>query len=322
MTENQYHLEAKRKYFAYLMGRYVTSTGESSLVVPEQDQEIEIGSSSLNFLNRLAAYEVILYLLGLPLEQIRQATQTNQLIGPTINREDELQANILFYVNSVADDNSIHAPVRRSRKLIQTEQTIASILGERDVLPSNLMVALTQDSHELPNILRTVFIARYLSFSLGASRWPNKTDFWRFSTLNLRAREDIPEEWYDQPEKCFYNNPPLDPEELSTRNRILVVGTNVETREISEFFKPNELSLLVTGIDYASRMANFWQKFFNTEDFLDDVEGRTKPAGIVTTGLIRNYNYMGGESVPVENRIADIAEHFKLRIKVINSFAP
>jgi len=70
---------------------------------------------------------------------------------------------------------------------------------------------------------------------------------------------------------------------------------------------------------YCSQMGDFWGTFFDRNDFLDGVEGRTVPRRLVATGEMRNYSYAGGETGDVAERLAEIAKKWRIPIDFIGA---
>jgi hypothetical protein len=130
----------------------------------------------------------------------------------------------------------------------------------------------------------------------------------------------------------FYSNPWESPwasrlVALSTDTRILVAGTSFEVRQL----EPKEKELRITGeahgifnsnITYASRLATFWEGFYNCENFLGKSQKPSLPALIITTGSMRNYGDAGGETLDVEERLREIANFYKIPIVLLEPTHP
>lgn len=116
--------------------------------------------------------------------------------------------------------------------------------------------------------------------------------------------------------------------------RVLVIGTNAEvgsiatsnplcecshSRQIYEIALKHGLEKL--RVQYASRIVFFWEQFFDEKDYIGHAQQRSLPALIITTGLMRNYPDMGGETLGVKNRLEQIASRWGIPIEFIPSTA-
>lgn len=136
--------------------------------------------------------------------------------------------------------------------------------------------------------------------------------------------------------KDFYYNPPIRNPRPS--NRILILGTNVEIRTLTELIEnPSKLEVAnlhgyddesrlylrnvieqikVSEINYCRRLESFWENFFNEENFLD--KSVTIPRRMTATGFMRNYNVYGfGRYCKVRERLQEIAQNYNIPIDFI-----
>jgi len=133
----------------------------------------------------------------------------------------------------------------------------------------------------------------------------------------------------DTPEMFFYNTPPVG--NVSLDDRVLVTGTNAEVSSLGSSIDEREFSggyfknlnprlldeLRTSPISYCSRVGSFWEGFFGSKDFLDVKV--TVPKLVVATGDMRNYNFLGGETLDVRDRLKDIACRFGTKLEMVPS---
>ena len=317
---NPERISARDNYFSYLEGKYFTD--DNAIGDPNNKPRLEIDKIASRTFHRLAAAEILWDLRRLDFTEVAGLMRGGRQFLPTPQNGSLSSGSInesLKYVYKIASEDSIYPPIKLPVSLRKTEEGLVESIIEADTLPENLVIRL-RIPDTLPDVVRTIFIARYLSYAY-SEMVTSKTGLWEFSVLNPEASEALGS--YDFPETFFYNDPPVDGSSLATRNNILVSGTNVETRDISEVLgQQNGMTIAVAGYDYVSRLGSFWSKFFGVDQFLDDKEGRTKPSEIVATGSMRNYNRYGGETVGVVKRLEEIAKIYQIPIKFIPTFAP
>ncbi len=136
------------------------------------------------------------------------------------------------------------------------------------------------------------------------------------------------------PESYFYADPPL--QDYSRSNRILITGepSRLYHLLINESLNPLELSQefkiskdLAIRLKKAKkedislslrRISSFWESFFNEDNFLD--KPVSVPELMISTGFMRNYNYIGGETLNVGPRLREIAQRYQIDFELIPSF--
>jgi hypothetical protein len=162
----------------------------------------------------------------------------------------------------------------------------------------------------------------------GKEKKINETMLWQW---RLDRGKNIPE--------AFFWNFPLP----MVEDRALIVGTRSEVgilneavekirngepippirnakREIISIkkFEGAMVEIFTSEITFTCDTGAFWGDFFGRWDFLD---GRvTRPRLIVSTGYIRNYNYAGGETCEVSERLEEIAARYEIPIIFIENF--
>lgn len=118
------------------------------------------------------------------------------------------------------------------------------------------------------------------------------------------------------PELFFYHTPPITTATID--NRIIFLGTNSQVREAVLFFAEyqGKSSADHPKLSFCSQVGEFWASFYGKANFLDALEGVTIPGAIVASGQMRNYNYMGGETITVTKRLQEIADDWGIPLYV------
>lgn len=127
----------------------------------------------------------------------------------------------------------------------------------------------------------------------------NFTDFWKWSKTK----------GVNIPHVMFYNDPPLF--EARRSNTILCLGCNFNETEIKKL-------ILNFNVEFCYDTKNFWNKFFTDSNFLDyeSLLGTKKeikiPCAIISSSYIKNYTYLGSETLYIEERIKDICKNWQI----------
>ena len=120
-----------------------------------------------------------------------------------------------------------------------------------------------------------------------------KTTRWQWSVLPPNALYE--------PRLLFSNIPPVSVSGVD--DRVLICCTKAQMREMSKE-PPVEGSRVI----FSTQVGLFWEELFDGEYFCD--RPVTVPSLLATTGYMRNYNYIGGETVEVgeylENTVTDM----------------
>ena len=332
MFETTFHAEAKREYFGRLTSQYLTlGTEVTSLKKrdrqknhnPYVNRNYFVGKGPDTLLHRIAACEVLFELAELPTDGIKDmAANTLRLSdgrrkgGPIIDR---LIMDILTFSKAVGNDISIGLPKRVSERVKTAQNNIINALQDKPTLPLNIKADVMQHPDTLSNIVRGYFIYRYLASKNGHSERPNKTQLWYHFISNPQASESINAEAYMGSMFLFYHTPPVEISDIPIRNSILFVGSKPQNWDLEEHLASlgQEQALTSDKIEYGVTSGIFWRNFFGQEMFLD-TDQISKPAGIYTTGIMRAYDGKYGMTIPVEDRLREIADHFGIPIRVFS----
>jgi len=144
------------------------------------------------------------------------------------------------------------------------------------------------------------------------------------------------------PRVWFYGDPPISHARLS--NRILFTGTSSQLRHLCKsmieagykrvsnkvqigngpgsdvmlsMFQAILAHINIPDVEnfhseFCSHVGDFWSQFFDQDKFMDNIDQVSIPCIIVGTGSMRNYNYIGGETLCVRNRLIEIANMWQI----------
>ncbi len=144
---------------------------------------------------------------------------------------------------------------------------------------------------------------------------PTSLDLFRAITSNGRRRPGL----YD-PADYFYHIPRVWGRSTRDPNRVLFCGTSVQCQQVDEA-KLIELArhrgILNPVITYNSQVGSFWSRFYGCDNYVEN-KARTIPALMIATGLMRNYNYLGGETMEVDDALSHFAALNRVPFVVIS----
>lgn len=136
-----------------------------------------------------------------------------------------------------------------------------------------------------------------------------------FIFMNPKSKTDC---WYSENDagrgltgEFFKIDPPVNTAYPS--NRILFVGKEDDFDKFRQNFEKEgnrayELYFVLSA-------SSFWKSFFNKENFLDGLEGRTIPKQIITTGYIKNFNTgLGDVYMDINERLKEIADAWEIKL--------
>lgn len=112
------------------------------------------------------------------------------------------------------------------------------------------------------------------------------------------------------PQMGFYNTPPVF--ESKRSNSILCVGCALD-------LKIKEIGTVFRGYNFkhCSDTRYFWEKFFGIHDFLDNKYDISIPCAIISSGYIKNYSYLGSETLYIEERLLEICKIWSIPFQKI-----
>jgi hypothetical protein len=153
------------------------------------------------------------------------------------------------------------------------------------------------------------------------------TERWEFPLAHVRLDGG---EWVsnlDTGRTLFYNVPPVplgDGTPPVAKRRVLVCGTNTQLAKLFPGNIPGTyMHELAAGMGIAgpeftqcTGIITFWPSLLGTRWYLDS-DDRTLPAVLLSTGEMRNYPSVGGETVQVEAHLREVAELFGVRFEKI-----
>lgn len=121
-----------------------------------------------------------------------------------------------------------------------------------------------------------------------------KTTRWQWSIL-------APDALYE-PRLLFLNTPPVSVS--GVESRVLICCTRVQRATIGD----NPPIACGSRVTFSTRVGLFWEAFFDDWYFCD--RPVTVPRLLAATGQMRNYSYLGGETLDVGKALEGIAVKF------------
>lgn len=132
-------------------------------------------------------------------------------------------------------------------------------------------------------------------------------------TNPISASVNVTAEWYYSilpptapcytPEDFFHATPPVTPIGIDN-SRVLLCCTKSQAGIIGA----EPPAARGDRVVLCCNAGVFWESFFDEEAFFD--RPVSIPRLILATGQMRNYGYLGGETLQVQNRLEEIAEKF------------
>lgn len=114
----------------------------------------------------------------------------------------------------------------------------------------------------------------------------------------------------------FFTSPPVF--EAVKAERVLFVGTRSDlTNELGELYRTISSSEPATKLNTCTMASNFWARFFDCDNFLDQQTSLTIPKAIISTGKIRNEVRGCNETLDAVARLEEIARNWGIPLKLI-----
>ncbi len=169
----------------------------------------------------------------------------------------------------------------------------------------------------------------------GSRNQMTETSLWVYWVLTRGGKTRL--DLFDVGRDLFYSNPwrgaPPQPKKNPVLSRVLVVGTNAEVSTILQgnplarkspsyqaYKKAFDQGIRRLKVDSVGTLEGFWPVFMGVDDFLGRPDDRSLPSLVVTTGFMRNYPRIGGETLEVADRLKDICKLCNVPIEFIPSF--
>ncbi|MFI5240779.1 MAG: hypothetical protein ACHQUB_03685 [Candidatus Saccharimonadia bacterium] len=141
------------------------------------------------------------------------------------------------------------------------------------------------------------------------------TSLWIYKILTQQGRLTEPDT-YDIGRDLFYSNPPI--RGRVDRCKVLICSTSAQS-EVAMQNAPKQAAvhnISRPNLVFCRCLDTFWANFFSCEDYIGDNQ-RRRPALIVSTGSLRNYSQLGGETVTVSDRLKEIASRWSVPLELI-----